>query len=44
MKYDSKWRKGDDAQGRDPWRPDQVGTTSWKEAVYPQWWFDPSAT
>lgn len=41
MKYDSTWRKGDDAWGRDPWRPDLAGTLNWKEAVYPQWWFDP---
>jgi hypothetical protein len=40
LRADKSWRKGDTSQGRDPWRPEVIAG-DWKEAVYPQWWFDP---
>ena len=41
LRADTKWRKGDPAQGRDPWRPEIIAGDSIKDAIYPQWWFDP---
>lgn len=37
MKANNSWRKGDDSQGRDPWKAGEE-SNNWRESVYPKWW------